>query len=73
MAPAVRRTPRGPAQRSVGPLSTRRIQENALTDEVKRTILREYLTRYRNELMDDEERDVLWNRIVFLRRQLKLV
>ena len=47
--------------------------KTALTDEVKRTILRESLTRYRSELMDDEERMLLWNRILKLRRQLKLV
>jgi hypothetical protein len=44
----------------------------ALTDEVKRTILRESLTRYCNELMDDEERQLLRDRILRLRRQLKL-
>jgi len=36
-----------------------------------RTILREAVTRYRNEYMDTEEREVLWNRIVRLRRQLE--
>ena len=41
-------------------------------DECRRTILREAEERYRNELMDDEERMLLWERILRLRRQLKL-
>ena len=49
-----------------------RILQNALTDEVRRTILRESLNRYRNELMDEEEQMLLWDRILRLRRQLKL-
>ena len=44
--------------------------ENALPDEVKRTILRESLTRYRHELMDDEERQLLLDRIKRLRKAL---
>jgi len=51
-------------------MATRRILRNALTDEVKRTILRESLTRYRNELIDDEERMLLVDRINRLRRTL---
>ena len=54
-------------------MSTRRIQENALNDEAKRTILRESLTRYRNELMDDEERQLLLDRIRRLRRTLSVL
>jgi hypothetical protein len=53
-------------------MANTRIPENALTDEVKRTILRESLTRFRNELMDDEERILLLYRIRRLRRQLRL-
>jgi len=53
-------------------MATRRILQNAVLDEVKRTILRESLNRYRKELMDTNERELLWNRIVRLRRQLKL-
>jgi len=41
-------------------------------NEVRRTILRESLNRYRNELLDDEERLELQDRIGRLRRQLKL-
>jgi hypothetical protein len=36
--------------------------------EVKRTILREAETRYRNELMDDGERQLLLDRIKRLRK-----
>ena len=53
-------------------MAKKSLLENALPNEVKRTILRESLTRYRNELMDTNERELLWNRIVRLRRQLKL-
>jgi hypothetical protein len=40
-----------------------RIPRKHYRDEVKRTILREAETRYRNELMDDEERQLLLDRI----------
>jgi hypothetical protein len=53
-------------------MANTRILENALTDEAKRTILREALTRYRNELLDDEERQHLLDRIKRLRRRLGL-
>ena len=39
-------------------------------DERRRTILREAEDRYRNELLDDEERQLLQDRIRRLRRQL---
>jgi len=39
-------------------------------DERRRTILREAEVRYRNELMDDEERMLLLDRIRRLRRTL---
>jgi hypothetical protein len=44
----------------------------AVDDEVRRTILRESLERYRHELMSDVEREVLWDRIVRLRKALGL-
>ena len=50
----------------------KRILKNATRDEVRRTILRECITRYRNELMDDEERQHLQDRIKHIRRQLRL-
>ncbi len=40
--------------------------------EVWRTVLRESEARYRRELMDYEERELLWDRIVRLRRRLGL-
>jgi hypothetical protein len=43
-----------------------------LKAEVLRTILRESLNRYRNELLEDEERQVLRDRILRLRRLLGL-
>jgi len=50
-----------------------RILRRALSDETKRTVLRESLARYRNELMDDEKRMLLLDRIRRIRRQLRLV
>jgi len=49
-----------------------RILHGAVSNEVRRSILREAEDRYRNELMDDEERMFLWDHILRLRRQLKL-
>jgi len=45
---------------------------SVLQDEVRRAILREAEERYRNELMDTDERELLWNRILRLKRLLKL-
>ena len=53
-------------------MDSRRIQRRALSDEVRRTILRESLNRYRNELLPDEERMHLQDRIGRLRRELRL-
>ena len=44
----------------------------AVDDEARRTVLREALRRYRCELMDLDERELLWDRIVRLRYQLRL-
>ncbi len=46
--------------------------KNSLTDEARRTVLREVVERYRNKLMDDEERMLLLDRIKRIRRQLRL-
>jgi hypothetical protein len=46
--------------------------ERALADEARRTALREAVDRYDHELLDDEERVLLQDRIRRLRRQLKL-
>ena len=51
-------------------MARHRILKNALSDEVKRAILRESLNRHRNGLMDDEERMLLQDRIGRLRRSL---
>jgi hypothetical protein len=45
-----------------------RILRGAVRDEVRHTILREAEARYRNELLDDEERQLLLDRIKRLRR-----
>ena len=41
-----------------------------LRDEVRRTILREAEERFRHELLEDDERQVLRDRILRLRRAL---
>jgi len=46
--------------------------ENSLTDEARRAVLREATHRFNNELLDDEERQELLDRIKRLRRQLRL-
>ena len=47
-----------------------RILRRDLRDEARRTILREAEHRYHNELMDDEERMLLLDRIRRLRKAL---
>ena len=54
-------------------MSNTRIPRGALPDEVKRTILREAEERYRNELMGDEERQLLLDRIRRLSRELGIM
>jgi len=44
----------------------------AVDDEAHSMVLREALRRYRCELMDLDERELLWDRIVRLRKQLRL-
>jgi len=53
-------------------MARHRILQNAVSDETRRTVLREAEDRYRHELMDEEERMLLWDRILRLRRQLKV-
>ena len=65
-------TPRPGPQHAGGAMDDTRILRRVLSDEAKLTILRESLARYRNELMDDEERMLLLDRIKRLRRELKL-
>jgi len=54
-------------------MAKERILQSAVSNEVRRKIFREFLNLYRNELMDDEERQLLADRIKGLRRQLGLV
>jgi hypothetical protein len=49
-----------------------RILRKDLRDEVRRKILREAEERYRHELMDDEERQLVRDRVLKLRRELGL-
>ncbi len=51
-------------------MANKSLLENSLPNEVLRTVLREAVDRYRNELLDDEERQLLQQRIARLRRQL---
>jgi len=53
-------------------MAKERILQNAVPDEVRRIVLRESLDRYRNELLDDEERMLLLDRIRRIRRQLAI-
>ena len=48
------------------------IISSVLWQEVLRTVLREALNRYRNELLDDGERQLLLDRTKRLRRQLEI-
>jgi len=49
-----------------------RIIREGARDETLRTVLREALNRYRNELLPDEERMQLQDRIKRLQRRLQL-
>ena len=51
-------------------MAKERILQDAVSNEVRRIILRESLNRYRNELLDDEERQLLLDRTRQLRRTL---
>jgi len=53
-------------------MAKERILQNAVSDEARRTVLRVAESRYRNELMDDEERMLLLDRIKRLQRRLRL-
>jgi len=51
-------------------MAKRSVLQDAASNEVRRTILREAEDRYRNELMSDEERQLLRDCILRLRRTL---
>ena len=53
-------------------MAKRSVLQDAASNEVRRTILREAEDRYRNELMSNEERQLLLDRIKRLQRELKL-
>ncbi len=53
-------------------MARHKILRGAVRDEVKRKVLREAVERFNNELMDDEERLRLFDRIKRLRAQLGL-
>jgi mannitol-1-phosphate/altronate dehydrogenase len=53
-------------------MDTTRILENAERDEARRAILREAIDRFNNELLPDDERQVLLDRIKKLRIRLAL-
>ena len=65
-------TPR-PGPQGGNPMAKERILQNAVSNEMRRTILREAEDRYRNELVDDEERMLLEDRIKRLRRTLGIM
>jgi hypothetical protein len=71
-APAERHTPRGPDHEGMSFMARHRILRGAVRDEVRRTILREAEARYRHEFMGAEERMLLWDRVLKLRRELEL-
>jgi hypothetical protein len=51
-------------------MTKQRILQTAVPNEVRRTVLRDAEQRYRNELLDDDERQLLLVRIQRLRRKL---
>jgi hypothetical protein len=51
-------------------MAKKSLLQDAVPNEVRRTILRESEDRYRNELMSDEERQLLLDRIKRLHRTL---
>ena len=68
MTPARAPLPSGGPDHRGPPMVRYRILRRAVRVETRRTVLREAETRYRNELMDDEERQLLRDRIKRLRR-----
>jgi hypothetical protein len=49
-----------------------RILDKAVDNEVRRTVLKEAEERYRHEMLSDEERQVVHDRVLNLRRELGL-
>jgi hypothetical protein len=69
MAPAVRQHPEARTTKGCNFMAN----TSVLEAERLRTILREATERYNHELLDDEERQLLLDRIKRLRRKLRLV
>ncbi len=53
-------------------VSKERILQKHRRDEVRRTVIREAVDRFNHELMDGEERLLLFDRIKRIRRELGL-
>jgi hypothetical protein len=53
-------------------MAVKSVLQDAVPNEVLRTILREATQRFNHKLMDDEERLMLLDRIKRIRRQLRL-
>jgi hypothetical protein len=51
-------------------VSKESLLRRGLCDEIKRAVLKEAEQRYLNELLDDEERQVVRDRVLKLRREL---
>ena len=73
VAPAVLEHPEARTKGGAGSMARRSVLQDAVPNEVLRTILREATHRLNHELMDDEERQLLLDRIQRLRRKLGIV
>jgi hypothetical protein len=69
-APAVLTTPRGPDHREVTPVIKETLPKAERLCRAQARAYEEALARYSHELMDDEERMLLWDRIKHLQRIL---
>ena len=69
MAPAMLAHP-GARTTGRSPYGRRSVLQDVVSNEVRRTMLREAEDRYSKELLDDKERQLLLDRIKRLRRTL---
>jgi hypothetical protein len=73
VAPAGLPSPEARRPPEVMPMvSKTRIPRRAVRDEIKRAVLHEALARYQHELLPDEERMLLRDRVLRLKRELGL-
>ena len=72
MAPRERQLPGTRPTERTQTVDKKSLLQNTLTDETKHTILREAVDRFNHELVADEERQLLLDRIKRIRRQLRL-